>query len=196
MCSELIVPIPLQTIPFLVLAVVAQYSASPSTNQSGQLLGRGCTPMLERIWWHPRVRRSAASRVLQPWARRMSVGRASVKEDVIREKLVVRLDVGSTVCGRGSRFRSRRSRRPGETPTREPGSRCGQKPQPGPDTSLQQPAAVLGERLGGLVEDQVMIRFKELVPLVGPLVRRFPNVGPRERLKRLVSRYQHVGMPS
>ena len=53
MCSELIAPIPRQTIPFLVFTVVAQYSASPSTSQGGHAQGRGCRPIFERIWWAP-----------------------------------------------------------------------------------------------------------------------------------------------
>ena len=53
MCNELIAAIPRQTIPFLVLTVVAQYSASPSTSQAGHAHGRGCRPILDRIWWAP-----------------------------------------------------------------------------------------------------------------------------------------------
>ena len=41
MCSELIVPSRSQAIPFFVQAGVAQYSASPSTSQSGHVAQPG-----------------------------------------------------------------------------------------------------------------------------------------------------------
>ena len=105
MCSELMAPRPLHMIPFLVLTVVAQYSARPSTSQSGQELGRGWTPMFERIWWAP----SWATVCGFKQGRHLGLDRVALgfleEEDAVGEVLVVSADLGvDAACGRGSRF--------------------------------------------------------------------------------------------